>query len=529
MNAPRIRLPGVLAMIVALALALPGAALASHSQTMTLQDDQQLIYASPSNVATTLSTLRAMGVDRVRVSVVWSLLAPKPSANKKPKFDATNPNAYPGGAWARYDVLDTLAHQDGLQVYFQPTAPAPNWATTPRQLPQGYRYAHNPNAKDFGQFVQAVGRRYDGHVTTTDVTGQPTTLPAVQYWGIWNEPNIGGWMTPQWNTLKGGKKVEASPAIYRRMVDAAWTGLTRTGHRHDTIMIGETAAYGAGHKGYGASMDPLVFLRALYCVGTGYKPLKGTAATEIGCPGSGSASAFARAHPALFDAAGWAHHPYDFVNPPNFVRKDPNSASLSSLSRVERALDRSQRAYGHRGAMPIDITEWGVQSRGPSPYVAFSQAQQAEFLNEGEYMAWANPRVPTFAQFLLVDAGPNTKDKKGSRPYWATFQSGLLFFGSGAAKPAYNAFELPLWLPNARHSGHTLVWGQIRPTDAARVAQLQFRPPGSSDWTTIATIRPTDPEGFFTTRVSLPTAGSLRLDWTAPNGQPFLSRIATVS
>ncbi len=28
-------------------------------------------------------------------------------------------------------------------------------------------------------------------------------------------------------------------------------------------MIGETAAYGAGHKGYGASMDPLTFVRAL--------------------------------------------------------------------------------------------------------------------------------------------------------------------------------------------------------------------------------------------------------------------------
>ena len=28
-------------------------------------------------------------------------------------------------------------------------------------------------------------------------------------------------MTPQWNTVKGGKKVEASPAIYRGMVDAA--------------------------------------------------------------------------------------------------------------------------------------------------------------------------------------------------------------------------------------------------------------------------------------------------------------------
>ncbi len=42
---PRIALPGVLAVVVALALALPAGAMASHSQTMTLQDDQQLICA----------------------------------------------------------------------------------------------------------------------------------------------------------------------------------------------------------------------------------------------------------------------------------------------------------------------------------------------------------------------------------------------------------------------------------------------------------------------------------------------------
>jgi hypothetical protein len=58
--------------------------------------------------------------------------------------------------------------------------------------------------------VQAVAKRYDGSFVAADATGASAKLPAVRYWGIWNEPNIGGWMTPQWNTLKGGKKVEAS-------------------------------------------------------------------------------------------------------------------------------------------------------------------------------------------------------------------------------------------------------------------------------------------------------------------------------
>jgi hypothetical protein len=513
---------------LALALAIPSSAMASHAQVMTLQDDQQLIYSPPAHVAAVLQDLRNMGVDRIRVSVVWSLLAPEPTSTKKPKFNASNPDAYPGGAWARYDLLDYMAHQVGLQVYFQPVAPAPYWATTRLPVPQGYRYANNPSPADYGQFVQAVGKRYDGSTSTTDVTGAPVTLPAVRYWGIWNEPNIGGWLTPQWTKVKG-RFVSTAAAIYRGLVRTGWQALSRTGHRHDTIMIGETAAYGAGHPGYGASTDPLTFVRALYCVGSGYRPLRGRAATAIGCPASGSGAAFRRANPALMDAGAWAHHPYDFQKPPSAKRRDPNSATLSGISRIETALDRAQRAYGGRGRWPIDITEWGVQSRGPDPYIQFSQAQQAEFLNQGEYMAWANSRVPTFAQFLLVDASPNPKYPQGSKPYWATFQSGLLLYPSQAAKPAYNAFELPLWLPHPKHGPHVFLWGQIRPTDAPRVAALEFEPAGSNAWTEVAQVRPSNPEGFFTTTVSLPSAGGLRLDWTAPGGQPFYSRVAQVS
>jgi hypothetical protein len=461
--------------------------------------------------------------------VVWSLVAPHPNANKKPKFNATNPSAYPKGVWFRWDFLDRVANQVGLKVYFQPTAPAPNWATSPRKLPQGYRYSHDPNAKLYGQFVQAVAKRYSGHFVAPNVNGGKSPLPRVSYWGIWNEPNIGGWMTPQWNTLKGGKKVEASPSIYRAMVASAWNALVRTGHRHDTILIGETAAYGAGHKGYGASMDPLIFTRAFYCVGTSYRPLKGKAATNIGCPKSGRRGPFVRANPALFNATGWAHHPYDFVNPPSFHRKDPNSATLSNLSRIENAVSRARKAYHKSAKMPVYITEWGVQSRTPSPFVAFSQAQQAEFINEGEYMAWKNPRVPSFAQFLLVDAGPNTKAPFNSKPYWATFQSGLLFFQGEQPKPAYFAFELPIWLPNPRHGPRVSVWAQIRPTNAPRKGELQFAATGSNVWSNVAPVSATNSEGFLTTNVSLPSAGSLRLTWTGPGNTVLYSRIARVT
>ncbi|MDQ6842325.1 MAG: hypothetical protein M3025_07890, partial [Actinomycetota bacterium] len=65
----------MIAVIAAMAALLtPSQALASHSQEMILQDDQALVYSSPGQVISTLKNLKRLGVDRVRVSVVWSLI-----------------------------------------------------------------------------------------------------------------------------------------------------------------------------------------------------------------------------------------------------------------------------------------------------------------------------------------------------------------------------------------------------------------------------------------------------------------------
>ena len=69
---------------------------------------------------------------------------------------------------------------------------------------QGFRFANNINGKLYGQFVQAVATRYSGALPGPRPQRQDRApLPRVSYWGIYNEPNIGGWTTPQWHKVHG--------------------------------------------------------------------------------------------------------------------------------------------------------------------------------------------------------------------------------------------------------------------------------------------------------------------------------------
>ena len=210
-------------------------------------------------------------------------------------------------------------------------------------------------------------------------------------------------------------------------------------------------------------MDPVPFLRAVYCVGPNLRPLSGGAASAFGCPTSGPASSFVAQHPGLFSSS-YAHHPYGFEAAPN--RRDPirSYITLYNIPSFERTLNRIFGAYGqHRpGGVPLYLTEWGFKTNPPNPYIRTTLSEQAAWLNQGEYMMWTEPYVKQYTQFLLLDSPPKPHTRKGSALYWSTFQTGLEF-QNGRPKPSYAAFRVPLWLPNARHGRHVAVWGQLRP------------------------------------------------------------------
>lgn len=545
----RQRILSVALAVCALLCALPARALASDTESSMMIDDNELIYSTAGNTVSVMEQMKDLGVDDVKVSVVWSLIAPDPNSRTKPNFDATDPAAYPAGAWSRYDLIAREAAKLDMGVYFQLMGPDPTWAREPGP-DQGPVLGHYPYPSDWQQFVEAVGKRYSGNYvvgsasSSASSTGQPlsvlgiplslggqsdssnssTPIPRVSNWEIWNEPNERSWLNP-WYRKQGRRELYIQPEEYRSIVNAAWSALQSTGHGSDTILVGETANQGV--------LEPIQFVRGLYCVGSNNLPLHGRAAAALGCPTSGTPSSFVAANPGLFDATGFAHHPYAFDIPPNRPYPERYFVTLQNLPSFERLLTQIYSSYGRNpaGGVPLYLTEWGYESNPPNPYVHTTLGEQETYLNEGEYMTWQDPYVRALAQFELLDDGPKPDTTPGTRAYWSTFQTGLEF-SDGTHKPSYDAWEVPIWVPNPQHGSNVTVWAQLRPADHTTVqyAVLQYAQGASTSYGTIQEVSTTSSEGFLVTHVAIPAAGTIRIAFLDPyTGDVTYSRTVPIS
>jgi hypothetical protein len=555
--------------LAAAALAAPASAAAASDQETQFQDDTLLVFRTPEQVAQTLDTLRGLGVDRIRVSMFWSIIAPSPTAATKPSFNAADPSSYPQAGWRRYDLIDRLATERGIAVNWNLVAPTPAWASAATSDPNftGHYY---PNPEEYGQWAQAVGLRYNGsYVPPPDagggsagapsggggsgggppilppIIGTPAqarvapddpvaraadtggALPRVSFYSLWNEGNEYHFLAPQWG-LAGSKVIEPAAAIYRSLVDAGYAGLVASGHGGDTILIGETAPKGRSSPGPTNSMKPMLFLRAVYCVGPSLRPLAGDVAAALGCPTSDQAHQFPAQHPALFRATGWGHHPYSLVTPPGLRSPDRDVVGFADLARLTTSLRTIFSRYGNNPAgLPLYLTEFGYQSRPPDPF-GFPPALQAAFINQSEYQAYANRQVRSYSQFLLVDDPPLTQYPRNSTLYWSTFQTGIVGL-NGVPKPSYYAFRLPIYLPVTRRRapGGLRVWGCLRPAPngTRQVAAVQFRPRGrGARWREISRLSTTNPRNYVDGRVRFTRSGSVRLAWGNPAGGTLYSR-----
>ena len=227
---------------------------------------------------------------------------------------------------------------------------------------------------------------------------------------------------------------------------------------------------------------------------------------------------------------GYGHHPYSFTHPPNVKSTNPAWATMADLPRLEQALMRIMATYGQPRPVPLYLTEYGYKSNPPNPFVRITQAQQATYINEGEYMAWRYPYVRALGQFELVDAGPEADQPINTPAYWGTFQTGLVS-AAGSPKPSLYAYRIPIWVPGARHGPHVTVWGQLRPANhtAPQTATIEFQGARASGFTPLTQVQTSSPRGFILSHIAVPTPGLLRIAWPDPaTGQVYHSRIVTL-
>ncbi len=503
---------------------LPVAASANSSQVAIIQDGS--VTADP---GTGVPTLRSLGASTIRIFLPWSTIAPGYTSAKKPKFDAADPGAYPAGNWASYDNAVRQAATDNMMIDLTVTGGAPVWAEgagIPHKNLHNIAFAWKPNAADYGQFFTAVAKRYSGHYTPK---GAHSPLPRVHFWAIYNEPNFGQDLGPQ---MVNNTRTPYAPMAFRNLLNAGWRALQSTGHGHDTILWGEFAAHGSNvvppfsrahlrvPGDYGQT-KPLQFVRALYCLDSGYRPLRGRQAKAIGCPTTRSAArGFRRHNPALFSASGVSDHPYATTRSPvSDGRSDPDWATFPNLGRFGAGLDHAARVYGAHPHFAIYNTEYGYITDPPHPpgpegrYPSVATA--AYYINWAEYLSYKNRRVKSYMQYLLADPPP------AARPYDG-FASGLETY-KGARKATYDAYRLPVYMPRTSFSRHQTVevWGAARPAPFASIdgftsARVQIQLKRGRSWTTVSTARP-GRNGYFDVRLRFPAGGSVRLQWSYPN------------
>ncbi len=531
----------LLAVLLLASACAPAPAQASPDQSSIMMDDDQLLYRSDATRTRALVRMKTLGVDAVRVSVLWRVAAEgaqptsaeinrlrtdaqrRRARAQRARFRPTNPRTYPIRNWDRYDNLVKDATRMGLRVYFTVTGPGPRWAH--RTAPRSQRLNQStfkPFPSRFRAFVRAVGRRYSG--AYRDENALRRRLPRVSFWSIWNEPNQPGWLSPQWER-SGGQLVPASPALYRELFQAGRQGLQRSGHGGDAILIGETAPLGSDRQGPRMAMRPGLFVRELACVSPTGARYAGPDAQRRHCDD------FARSGPLR--ASGFAHHPYTRRVAPTVAPLHPDEFTMGNAAALGPLLDSvSAQSGGMLPAnLPIFLTEFGYESNPPDPRNGVPLPRQAQFNQLGEFLAYADPRVRATTQFLLRDASPLTRFARGSRGFWFTYQSGL-FTVTGRAKPAAFAYSFPFvaFAQGVGPDGIPIVgfWGQLRfrPNGRPDIAVITWRPNPQTPFAQLGPPVPVNPRGFFTAASPIPAADA---EYRAAYVNPVTGKVMQVS
>lgn len=460
------RLPVALIACLAVLAALPTYAAARKTQLSVIQDDAHVVSTSDATRNATLDEMRALGADVVKITVSW-----RDIANGGRPANPEDPAAYPASRWRPYDAAVQGATARGLGVFLDISGPAPDWAVKTRSTPAG---VYRPNAAEFGHFAKAVGTRYAD----------------VKLWSVWNEPNLPVFLLPQRSSTRSHYPV--SPAIYRGLYRAAYAGLVGSGHAKDTILMGELLPVGKSTTTPRSSIRPLEFLRELACVDRHFHAYTGANAKARGC-----------ANYKPLPLSGLAFHPYALSGGPTKRPPDRDDATIGTLSRVTRTLDRLRARHRLAGPnrIPLWLTEFGVQTDPPDYLFGAPIKRVPTYLGMSERLAMRNPRVYSYSQYPLID------DRTTSG-----FQSGLRFT-NGKAKPGiYTEYQYPIFV---RRSGRSAVefFGGVRRADNGGSVLLFSRIGSKGKFTKMKTVKLSG-RGYFDVRTRASNASRRQYTFT---------------
>lgn len=353
------------ALIALLLVAIPASTVhAATRMPVGFFDDPSFRWSN--DRAHNLAAAAAAGATVIHTTANWALLAPT-----RPRFpaDADDP-AY------RLGDLDELVRESaryGLRVMVDITG-TPKWANggqSPNHMPK--------NMNDFATFVRMLALRYDG---------RNAGKGSVALWSVWNEPNLGLFLTPQF----AGTRI-VSVANYAKLYKTAYSAI-KSENPYAKVAVGETSARGRDRHVAGLS--------------------------DTVAPGT-FAKLLAKIPGVHFDA--WAQHPYPTSRtaPPLEKVKYPN-VTLSQLPTFEKAL-----AAEFHHSVPVWITEFGYETKPAQPY-GVTTAKQSAYAKQALTIARNDPNVQMFCWFTFRD-NPGNPWKSG------------LESADGVPKPALAPFE----------------------------------------------------------------------------------------
>jgi hypothetical protein len=352
-----------LAAVPAGALAAPPPGLPADGLAIGVQDDR-LGVDPPSTWPARIDRLAATGIRITRVDVLWNAIAPRrPAAPRDP-----NDPAY---RWAALDgVVDGLSAR-GIAVIAN-LYRSPSWANGGRDP------SWAPDARDFGDFMSALSRRYSG--TFTDPAG--ALHGRIAFFEPWNEPNISYFLKPQWRVPSYGRAIPEAPVRYAAMLRAAYPAVKA--NQPAAWVIGVDGAPTNTDVPPDNSMGVVTFIRALR-----------------------------RLRPPM-DA--FSQHIYPALGP-------TESVAMPSYRRIPDLLrELDPLAPG----APLLLTETGYTTAASENHAAHvTEAEQAEYLTQAVDLVRGQPRVRLFMWFNLQDnpgwPGGFLREDGTPKPSWDVF------------------------------------------------------------------------------------------------------------